>query len=196
MSINIGSAEASAIKIGGADASAVYVGTEQLWPSSGLGPPDYSYPKDGVGYKQHGHSYGDRDVNPSDVNWAADQHHKISKCSTTSNYTCVAGDGSAFSLSETTVYLVQYKIRARSYQQGDSNFSAEVGVIAEKVGRPMQGIQTSFPNGGSPSAHALWGNGKEKILWWTASSSPSRETNEIPPEQMDLVPEERGKLKY
>ena len=43
---------------------------------------------------------------------------------------------------------MEYKIRARAYQQGDTSFWAKAGVIAEKTGRPLTGIQTSFPQGG------------------------------------------------
>jgi hypothetical protein len=188
--INIGVGEASAIKIGGANATAVYAGTEQLWPMRT--PPSYNYPASGVDFKKHGHSYGDRDVDDSWINWGADQRHQITQCPSTSRYTCTAGAGGQIQLTENTVYLVEYKIRARAYQQCDTSFYADAGVVAEKTGRPLQGIQTTFPNGGSGSAPNLWSKGREQILWWTASTSPSRETSEIPPDQMDLTPETRG----
>ena len=94
--INIGAGEASAIKIGGANATAVYAGTEQVWPMKT--PPIYSYPADGVQYKKHGHSYGDRDVDSSWVHWGADQRHSITQCPSTSRYTCSAGTSEQFDI--------------------------------------------------------------------------------------------------
>lgn len=181
--INIGAGEASAIKIGGTNATAVYAGTHQVWPMKT--PPVSDYPSSAsVGYKKHGHSYGYRDIDPSYVDWAARHYHKITY-NVTSGYSCVAADGNAVPMTKETVYLVEYKVRARAYQQGDSAFSADVGALTGKNGSPKLGIQSSWGNSASSTPN-LYSSGKERVLRWTASTS-SGGAREADGDEIDFV---------
>ena len=195
--IHIGSSEASAIKIGGANASAVYAGANQVWPMKT--PPVSDYPATAkVNYKRHGHSYGYRDIPWDRVDAAARHRHKIT-ANVTSGYSCVSADGNQIPMTQQTVYLVEYELRARAYQQGDTSFVSEVGFVSSRMGTPASGIQSGW--GGQPSSAPNLFSGKERILRWTSSttSGGAREFDgsdgvpvDVPADQMDLAPELRG----